>query len=69
MCEGRKRTHSRDGEGVKVSLDEVIEEVNKGKGYAYLGILELLDPFHEKTKTNMTTKAVEMADTILPKSR
>ena len=38
-----------DMEGINVSLDTVIEEVKKEDGYAYLGILELLDPCHGKT--------------------
>jgi len=37
-------------DGIDVAAGEVIKSIHNESGYAYLGILELLDPCHKEVK-------------------
>ena len=51
-------------DGIKISLDNIIEEVKMDKGYPYLGILELLDPCHDKTKNTMKELVTKISNVV-----
>ena len=59
-----KRGNVIAGDGIELSNEKVIDGMDENSSYKYLGIIELLDPLHEKIKKNMTEKFIDSAEKV-----
>ena len=59
-----KRGKVENMEGLKLDNDHVINNIDEGLGYAYLGILQILDPCHNQIKKILLSKVENCANEI-----
>ena len=59
-----KRGKVENMEGLKLDNDHVINNIDEGLGYAYLGILQILDPCHNQIKKTLLSKVENCANEI-----
>ena len=51
-------------EGIDISIGGIIDSIDNDSNYAYLGILELLDPCHVEVKREIVTRVEKLANIV-----